>query len=83
MRKRKRTEIVVERDQILFIRRLDNRIAQWCAQCSDPAQMVSVDEAAAIVGLTARAMYQKVEMGQVHFTETRDGLLLVCLNSIN
>lgn len=73
---------MVERDQILVIRRLDNRMTQWCTQCSEPAQMVSIDEAAAIVPLSARAIYQKVEMGQVHFAETKEGFLLVCLNSI-
>ena len=82
MRKREKTEIVVERDQILVIRRLDNRAPYWCEECTDQTQMVSVDEAAAIVRLTERAIYKQVELGQIHFTETSDGFLLVCLKSL-
>lgn len=82
MKKRKTTEIVVEREQILVIRRLANSAPQCCQQCGEQAQMVSVDEASSIVRLTARAIYQQVELQQAHFTETPDGKLLVCLRSL-
>ena len=82
MKRRKTTEIVVEREQFLVIRKLDNSEPQYCMQCSDRAQMVSVDDAAMIIRVTARAIYQQVEAQQAHFTETADGKLLVCLNSL-
>jgi hypothetical protein len=80
--KRKKTEIIVEREQVLIIRRLDDRQPRCCAECSGQAQMVSVDEAAALGRLSARAIYRRVEAGQLHFIETADGLLLVCVNSL-
>ena len=82
MKRRKKTEIIVERDQVLVITRLDHRAPQACAECGEQSQMVSVDDAASIAGLSARAVYRMVETGQVHFSETTEGSLLVCLNSL-
>lgn len=82
MKRRKKTEIIVERDQVLVIRKLDYRALQSCAECGEQARMVSVDDAASIAGLSARAVYRHVETGQVHFSETTDGSLLICLNSL-
>jgi hypothetical protein len=82
MRRKKKTEIIVEREQVLVISRLDDRQPRWCAQCSGQAQMLSIDEAAVLAHLRARAIYRRVEASQVHFVETEDGLLLVCINSL-
>jgi len=82
MKKRKRTEVVVEREQILVIRKLDNSASQCCPQCGDEVQMVSVDEAASIRGVSSREMYQQVESAQVHFSEKPDGRLLICRASL-
>jgi hypothetical protein len=81
MKRKKRMEIVVEREQVLVIRKLDGTAPQYCPQCGDESQMVSVDEAASIVCLSAIAIYKQVESRQAHFTETHDGKLLVCINS--
>ena len=82
MKRRKKTEIIVERDQVLVIRKLDQRARRWCEECSELALMVSADHAASIAGFTSRDVYRQVETGQVHFSETSDGSLLVCLNSL-
>jgi len=44
--------------------------------------MVSLEQAAAIIRSTARAVYQQVESRRVHFSETSAGSLLICLNSL-
>ena len=82
MSKKKKTEIVVERDQVLLIRNPDARDPQWCSECGEGARMVTVDEAAAITQLTARTIYHRVEEGEAHFSETADGQLFICLNSL-
>lgn len=38
--------------------------------------------AAAASGLTVREIFRLVESGGVHFFETADGLMFVCLNSL-
>jgi hypothetical protein len=82
MKRKKKTEIIVEREQVLVIRRLDGQQPRCCAECSGQAQMLSIDEAAALARLSARAIYRRVEASQVHFMETEDGLLFICINSL-
>lgn len=44
--------------------------------------MLSVEEAASLARSTSRAIYQRIEAASLHFTETTEGRLLVCLNSL-
>jgi len=44
--------------------------------------MCTPEEAAVLTHVSTRTIYRRVEAGRVHFTETAEGLLLVCLNSI-
>jgi hypothetical protein len=44
--------------------------------------MVTADEAASQAGLSARAIYQLIEARALHFIETPDRLVFVCLNSL-
>lgn len=41
--------------------------------------MVSAEEAAAVTGLSRRAIYRLVESSRIHFAETPGGALLICL----
>jgi hypothetical protein len=45
-------------------------------------QMVTVDEAAILRGVDSRAIFRWVEAEQVHSSETANGLLRICLNSL-
>jgi hypothetical protein len=82
MRKRRKTEIVVERDQVLVIRQLEPRDPLRCTECGELVRMASVDEAAAIAQASARTIHHWVDEGRVHFRETDDGQLFICLNSL-
>jgi hypothetical protein len=44
--------------------------------------MVGPEEAAAFAGLSQRAIFHMIESSQLHFTETPDGGLLICVNSL-
>jgi len=44
--------------------------------------MLTPEEAGLLAGVTARAIYRRAENELVHFTETADGALLICNNSI-
>ena len=54
----------------------------WCDECAREVQMSSLDEAARQAGVSELAIYQFIESGALHFTETADGHVLVCLNSL-
>jgi hypothetical protein len=44
--------------------------------------MLTPEDASAIADVKTRLVYQWVERGLVHFSEARDGLLLICANSL-
>jgi hypothetical protein len=44
--------------------------------------MISPDEATAVSGRSTREIYRWVEAGRVHYFETPDGFLSICLRSL-
>jgi hypothetical protein len=81
-KKTRTTETIVERDQVLVIKRLEGRASSMCAACGNQSRMVTVDEAASIARVSARTIYRRVEESRLHFAETPEGRLLICLNSL-
>lgn len=79
--KKKRTEITIETERTLFISS-PRKVTGWCAVCDAEVQMVPVDEAAILQRVDSRTIFRLVEAKQVHSSETANGLLLICLNSL-
>jgi hypothetical protein len=44
--------------------------------------MLAPEQIAAITGTSTRDIYRRVEAGELHFTETESGVLLICLDSL-
>jgi predicted site-specific integrase-resolvase len=44
--------------------------------------MASADEAAQLAQVSARTIYRWADAGKFHFTETPQGLLLICRDSL-
>jgi hypothetical protein len=44
--------------------------------------MVVSEQAIALVGVSSRVLHRESEAGVIHFAETAEGSLLVCLNSL-
>ena len=83
MKREKKTEVFVETEVEIEVNRRTRRMGPvWCAQCAAPVEMVPPDVAALVAEVSARAVFGWVEAGHVHFTETLEGALLVCLNSL-
>lgn len=82
MRSRKRTEITLKTRQILVVRSPSSKPTFWCSECVEPSQMITPNEAAVLSDTGTRAIYRLIEDGGLHFVETRDGALLICLNSL-
>jgi hypothetical protein len=78
--KKKRVEITVETERTLIVRQSGGGERGWCAECA-AFTLVAPPEAAAAAGVSVREVCRRVEAGRLHFAETPDGLLLVCLNS--
>lgn len=79
--KKTRRKITIETERLLVISRKKGAEA-WCEGCKAQRKMVEPRDAAAISGLSARAIFRRVEADQLHFTETPDGALLICLDSL-
>jgi hypothetical protein len=54
----------------------------WCDSCGMKVRMVTAKDASRLAQVTPRTIYRWAEAGQLHFTESQDGLLLICLKSL-
>src|SRR5918995_524867 len=81
---KKRTEIIIEFEEVIQAVAYQPRLNQaWCLDCGSDTQMITPEQAAAMTQVTVRAVNQRVEAGSVHFLETGDGRLWVCVNSLS
>jgi hypothetical protein len=82
MRTKRRTDITVETDQVVVIRQHKSLARAWCEQCAGQVKILTVGQAAAVASVSQRTIFRRVEAGLLHFTETPDGVLFICLNSL-
>lgn len=82
MRKKRRIEITVETDRLLTIRNPEWTVDAWCAQCGTQTCMLTLEEAMKLTGASSREIHRLVEADIIHFSETPEGFVLICLNSL-
>lgn len=80
---KRRTEITIETDRFFVLSRRTNYVTSWCGRCGQRVRMIPVDEAATIAGVSSRTIYRWADDEKLHFTETPDGRLLICRESIS
>lgn len=86
MRRRLRTETTIETHQVTVIRKRGGASGAqlaWCGECCGEVSVCTPEEAAIAAGVSARKIYSRVEAGQLHFSETSDGGLLICVGSLS
>ena len=79
-----RTEITVETERIVIIPRRSHTeaVKAWCDGCSAFVRMLTPEAAAVLVNVSTRTIYRLVEARELHFTETPEGMLLICPDSL-
>ncbi|HSB11683.1 MAG TPA: hypothetical protein VLM38_19495 [Blastocatellia bacterium] len=82
MRLRRRTEISVQTHEVLVMRKPGREALAWCAGCGEQTRMLTLDKAMALTAASSREIHRRLEAGEVHFTETTDGFVLMCMNSL-
>jgi len=82
MPKSRHTEIAIEVEQTITVRRRRQAGTDWCSGCGARVIMVTLDEATSVVRISSRAIVRMVETGQIHFVETDEGLLRLCFPSL-
>ena len=80
--KRIRTECSVEIDEVFVIQRRGRSVESWCLGCGQAATHVMPEDAAMLVGIGPRAIYRLVELGEIHWRDGPERLLLICLGSL-
>ena len=74
------TKTIILKSERLVISRPGKAIAVLCRECA--GGMLMLEEAVVVAAVSSRVIYRRVEAGAVHFAETPNGLLLICLNSL-
>jgi len=82
MRRSKRIEVTVETRRLIAIKGRRCSEASDCPLCGSAADMVTLDEAALLAGVSSRAIWHWAEAGKLHCRETAEGLLRICLSSL-
>jgi hypothetical protein len=79
---KRRIEITVEKSETVSVRRRIRTATGQCSRCGREAKMASPEDAAEILQISKRRIYSGIEAGDTHFVESGDGILLVCLDSL-
>ena len=82
MKKRRRIEFTTFTQKSFTIRKPGGVSLAWCTLCDSEVKMVTLDEASIIAGVNWRTINHWVEAGKIHITETPEGLLQICLESL-
>ena len=82
MSTKRRTEITVETAEVFVVRRSGRARLLLCQQCSRQVEMVTPEQAMVIAGTNSRTIYRWVEAGKIHYAETPEGFLFICLDSL-
>ena len=81
-RKKKTTIVTFESHERLTIRHAPRRLMAWCDQCGADVLVVTPNEAAALTRIDARAIFRRVEVGEIHLIEDDGGDLMICSQSL-
>jgi excisionase family DNA binding protein len=74
--------LTVETHQLLVISRTKGLTEGRCGECAGDVLLMRPEEAAALAGVSPRTIYAWVEAGRVHFMETAEEGLRICLDSL-
>jgi hypothetical protein len=78
----KQKKITIETREIWVIRRQKKAAHGWCVVCGVEVELVTADEASRLTGASVRAIFRQIELSQLHFVESPEGGILICLPSL-
>jgi len=74
--------ISIQTEETVVIRKGKAEASATCPQCGGAAPMITPEQAAVSLSLPIRAIYRAIEAGCLHYQETSQGLVTVCLSSL-
>ena len=72
----------IEAEEFVAIKASRRSELGWCVSCRRRVQMATAEEAAQLARVSPRTIYRWADAGKFHFTETPEGLLFVCRDSL-
>ncbi len=82
MEKKRKTKITVETERLVIVRRREKDESGWCGRCEAKVRIITPEEAAVAAHVSTRTIYRWIEAERLHFTETPEGFLRICLDSL-
>jgi len=82
MGSKRRTEIQIEIERSFSIKKPGRPVRAWCVECAEAVTLITPEEAALAARVSSRTIYRWAEDGKLHFAETPEGFLRICLNSL-
>jgi hypothetical protein len=79
---KRKIQLTIETHQLLVIKRTKDSTQGWCNECAGHVSLIKPEEAAVLASVSPRTIYAWVEAGRVHFMETAEEGLRICLNSL-
>src|SRR6266540_4656720 len=78
---KRKIQLTIETHQLLIISRAKGSTQGWYSECAGNGPLIK-PEGGGSAGVRPRTIYRRVEAGLVHFAESPEGWLLICLNSL-
>jgi hypothetical protein len=78
---RKTTQVTLETKRVQITRQLRSS-RSWCTECARDVDMVGLEEARALTGMTQSEFLQWAGSGSWHFSHALEGARLICLDSL-
>lgn len=82
MAKKRRTEIVVERERVIVLSRSTSNGATWCRRCATRVWTVTPAEAAVMSGVPLETIEHWIAADALHLEAVTNGELRICVNSL-
>jgi hypothetical protein len=79
---KRKVEIAFETKKTVVWQRQSETMDAFCESCDTQSLMLGAQPAALRAKLSLRQICQQVERGNLHFKETEEGLLFICLMSL-
>lgn len=84
MPKTKKILITTDTSEIFIVRaKGKNVIRGFCFECNADREMLTLDEAVSLSGISTFEIIKQIGEKKIHFLETASGHLLICRNSLS
>ncbi len=78
----RQTKITISKSEVIVLRKAHGFAQADCAACAKPVDLLTLEQAVTLIGISSLNIYRLIESRRLHFRETRQGHLLICLESL-